>query len=75
LVFRSQKAKPTLGIEGLIGEVGVVRERLAPRGGVFVLGEYWKAEADGEIETGDKIEVVGVDRMVLKVKRAAQSRS
>ena len=75
LVFRSQKAKPTLGIEGLIGEVGVVRERLAPRGGVFVHGEYWKAEADGEIETGDKIEVVGVDRMVLKVKRAAQSRS
>jgi membrane-bound serine protease (ClpP class) len=75
LVFRSQKAKPTLGIEGLIGEVGVVRERLAPRGGVFVHGEYWKAEAAGEIETGDQIEVVGVDRMVLKVKRAAQSRS
>jgi membrane-bound serine protease (ClpP class) len=75
LVFRAQKAKPALGIEGLIGEVGVVREKLSPRGSVFVHGEYWKAEADGEIETGDKVEVVGIDRMVLKVKRAGVSRS
>ena len=75
LVFRSQKAKPTLGMEGMIGELGVVREKLQPRGSVFVHGEYWKAEADGEIETGDKVEVVGIDRMVLKVKRAAQSHS
>ena len=75
LVFRSQKAKPTLGIEGLIGEIGVVREKLQPRGSVFVHGEYWRAEADDEIETGDKVKVVGIDRMVLKVKRAVQSRS
>jgi membrane-bound serine protease (ClpP class) len=75
LVFRSQKAKPTLGIEGLIGKVGVVREKLAPRGNVFVHGELWQAEADDEIETGDKVEVVGIDRMVLKVRRAAQRRS
>jgi membrane-bound serine protease (ClpP class) len=59
----------------LIGEVGVVREKLQPRGSVFVHGEYWKAEADGEIESGDKVEVVDIDRMVLKVKRAAPSRS
>jgi membrane-bound serine protease (ClpP class) len=76
LVFRSQRAKPTLGIEGLIGEVGVVRERLAPRGSVFVHGEYWKAEANDEIDAGEKVEVVGVDRMMLRVKRTpAQNRS
>jgi membrane-bound serine protease (ClpP class) len=76
LVFRSHKAKPALGVDGLIGEVGVVRERLAPRGTVFVHGEHWKAEADDQIESGDKVEVVGIDRMVLRVKRAAaQNRS
>jgi membrane-bound serine protease (ClpP class) len=76
LVFRSHKAKPALGIEGLIGEIGVVREKLAPRGTVFVHGENWKAEASDQIEPGDKVEVVGVDRMVLRVKRAAaQNRS
>jgi membrane-bound serine protease (ClpP class) len=76
LVFRSHKAKPALGVEGLIGEIGVVRERLAPRGTVFVHGEHWKAEANDQIEPGDKVEVVGIDRMVLRVKRAAaQNRS
>ena len=75
LVFRSQKAKPALGIDGLIGEIGVAKEALRPRGMVFVHGEYWKAEADEEIEPGDKVKVVGIDRMVLKVKRARESRS
>ena len=70
LVFRSHKIKPALGIEGLIGEVGVAREKLAPRGSVFVHGEHWKAEADDEIEAGDKVEVTGIDRMVLRVRRA-----
>lgn len=75
LVFRSQKAKLTLGIDGLIGEIGVAREQLSPRGTVFVHGEYWKAEADEAIEPGEKVQVVGLDRMVLKVKRAAQARA
>src|SRR6185437_85542 len=52
LVFRSQKAKLTLGVDGLIGEIGVAREKLSPRGTVFVHGEYWKAEADEAIEPG-----------------------
>ena len=72
LVFRSQKAKPTLGFEGLIGEVGEVRDKLSPAGRVFVHGEYWKAEAENEIEIGEKVRVVGVDGMVLKVRRATQ---
>jgi membrane-bound serine protease (ClpP class) len=75
LVFRSQKSKPTLGIEGLIGEIGVAKEKLSPRGIAFVHGEIWKAEADEEIESGEKVQVVGIDRMVLKVKRAAQGRA
>ena len=72
LVFRSHKSKPALGIEGMIGEIGVVREKLAPRGSVFVHGEYWKAEADGEIDAGAKVEVIGVHRMVLRVRPAAR---
>ena len=75
LVFRSQKSKSTLGIEGLIGEIGVAKEKLSPRGIAFVHGETWKAEADEAIEPGEKVQVVSIDRMVLKVKRAAQARA
>jgi membrane-bound serine protease (ClpP class) len=69
LVFRSQKSKPTMGLEGLLGEVGEVRGKLNPTGKIFVHGEHWNAEADGEIDVGEKVEVVGYKGMSLKVKR------
>jgi membrane-bound serine protease (ClpP class) len=75
LVFRSQKEKVTLGVEGLIGEIGVVKDKLSPTGRVFVHGETWTAEADNEIDVREKVEVVGVEGMVLKVRRATQRQS
>jgi membrane-bound serine protease (ClpP class) len=69
LVYRSQTAKPTLGIEGLIGEIGEARTKLSPAGKVFVHGEYWNARADGEIEAGEKVEVVSCEGMNLKVRK------
>jgi membrane-bound serine protease (ClpP class) len=71
LVYRSQRAKPTLGIEGMLGEVGDVRIKLNPAGKIFVRGEYWNAEADGEIDVGEKVEVVGCEGLNLKVRRLA----
>jgi membrane-bound serine protease (ClpP class) len=67
LVFRSQISKPRTGDKGLIGELGVVKERLAPGGKVFVHGELWNAEAPEAIEAGAKVRVTGVDQLVLKV--------
>jgi membrane-bound serine protease (ClpP class) len=75
LVFQSQRSKPTLGFEGLIGEIGEARSVLAPSGKIFVHGEYWNAEADGEVAAGDKVEVVGIAGMTLKVKRFASNAS
>ena len=74
LVFKSQRRKPTLGQEGMIGEIGEVRVKLSPTGKVFVHGEYWNAEGDGEIAVGEKVEVVGCEGMCLKVKRVSEAR-
>jgi membrane-bound serine protease (ClpP class) len=71
LAVRTWRQKPASGGEGLIGEVGEVRVRLAPRGKVWLHGEYWNAESEEEIEIGQKVRVVGRDRMVLRVRRAA----
>jgi membrane-bound serine protease (ClpP class) len=71
LVFRTQQAKPTMGMASLIGKVGEVRADLKPEGKIFVHGEYWNARADTPIEAGAKVEVVGYDGMTLKVRRAA----
>ena len=72
LVVRSQSAAPTLGMEGLIGKVGEARSKLSPNGKVFVHGEYWNAQGDGEIEPGDRVKVVGYDGMRLKVVRLSE---
>jgi membrane-bound serine protease (ClpP class) len=73
LVFKSQKLIPTTGMEGLIGEVGEVRGKLALSGKVFVHGEYWNADADIEIDAGEKVEVVGYQGMRLKVRRSTNN--
>lgn len=75
LVFRSQSAKPTLGLEGLVGEIGDVRAKLAPLGKVFIHGEYWNAEANEEIDVGEKVEVTGYDGMSLRVRRHKKAAS
>lgn len=72
LVFRSQKSRPTMGIEGLVGELGETRSKLSPTGKVFVHGEYWNAQADGEIESGEKVEIIGYEGMSLKVRRVSE---
>jgi membrane-bound serine protease (ClpP class) len=69
LAFRAYRTKPKGGSEGLIGEMGKVSEDIDPEGRVFVHGEYWNALADEKIETGEKVEVIGMEGLVLKVKK------
>ncbi|MCE2485727.1 MAG: nodulation protein NfeD [Desulfurellaceae bacterium] len=71
LSMQAYRRRPVTGTEGLIGELGEVRERLAPRGKVWLHGEYWNAESDeDDIEAGQAVRVVDVAHMVLKVHRA-----
>ncbi len=72
LVFRSQVSKPRTGDKGLVGEVGVAKSRLEPEGKVFVHGELWNAVAQGSIEAGAKVRVVGVDSLLLKVEQVVE---
>jgi membrane-bound serine protease (ClpP class) len=64
---RALRARTVTGMEGLIGEVGVVRTRLTPRGQVFLRGELWTAEAESEVEAGESVRVTGVDGLTLRV--------
>jgi membrane-bound serine protease (ClpP class) len=48
------------GKEGLVGEIGVAKSALTPKGKVFVHGELWNAEADQEIPEGAEVQVVEV---------------
>jgi membrane-bound serine protease (ClpP class) len=75
LVFRSQQSKLSLGMDGLVGEIGEVKVELNPSGKIFVHGEYWNAQADSEIDVGEKVEVVGYEGMNLRVRRSSDRSS
>jgi membrane-bound serine protease (ClpP class) len=75
LVLRTQKRRQTMGAEGMVGKIGEARTALNPTGRVFVHGEQWSAEGEEEIGVGEKVQVVAVDGLCLKVRRAAATRS
>ena len=70
-VLRSRKRKILGGKEGLVGEKGEVWHAITLNrdGKVFVHGELWNATAEESIGKGEKVVVVHVEGMVLKVKK------
>jgi membrane-bound serine protease (ClpP class) len=68
--LRAQVRKPTTGKPGLVGEIGEARTRIEKEGTVFVSGEHWRAASDSPIEVGEKVRILSVDRLVLKVEKA-----
>ncbi len=67
--IKARLTKPTTGKEGIIGETGTVVVSLAPEGKVAIHGEYWNARADQPVEKGEKVQVIGVTNLILKVKK------
>jgi membrane-bound serine protease (ClpP class) len=69
LGLHAQFRKVTTGREGVVGEVGIAKTNIKGSGMVFVDGEIWHAESEEEIKKGEKIEVIGMDGLYLKVKK------
>ena len=67
---RSMSRGQTAGVEELIGMQGRSATELAPSGKVFVRGEYWNADAEVEIASGEAVEVTAVNGMRLQVRSA-----
>lgn len=69
--IRAQKVKQTSGAEGMIGEIGESLTELNPGGLVRVHGETWQAECiDGILGKGEKIKIIEVHNLKLKVSKA-----
>jgi membrane-bound serine protease (ClpP class) len=67
--IKARLTKPTTGMEGLIGETGIVSTPIALEGKVSIHGEFWNAVSDQKIEAGEKVQVMGVRNLKLKVKK------
>ena len=59
--------KPISGAEGLLDEIGAANTDIGKEGKVFISGEYWDAWSDELIKAGEKVRVVEMKGLRLKV--------
>lgn len=69
LVIRTHMKKTITGEEGLVGMTGVCKAEINPEGKIFVHGEYWNAISEEVIQPEEKVRVVEVDGLTLKVEK------
>ncbi len=67
LATRTRSLKKLGGMEGMVGETGLVKETLNPKGRVMVHGELWEAEAETQVAEGEKVRVDSVEGLKIKV--------
>ncbi len=69
-ILRTRRMPAVTGTRALVGRTAVVRSALNPEGFVFLEGERWKATAeDGPVSEGEKVTVVDVEGLRLRVRR------
>jgi len=69
-VGRTMGRRQTAGVDELVGMLGRAEGALTPEGRVFVRGEYWNVRSDEPVAAGERVEVLGVEGMQLRVRRA-----
>ncbi len=69
LALKARRNRVATGREGLLDELGLVSAgiELGAPGKVRLHGEIWNAEADVPVDVGDRVRVVRVDGMTLRV--------
>ena len=70
LVSRAMLQRQTAGIDELLGTEGRATTALDPEGKVYIRGEYWRAASEMPVQSGERVEVVDVDGLLLRVRPA-----
>jgi len=70
VAVRAHRGKVDTGKEGLIGMQAEARTDIGANGQVHLRGEYWNARSDEQIAKGEKVTVIAVEGLRLKVKRS-----
>ncbi|NNL67423.1 MAG: nodulation protein NfeD [Myxococcales bacterium] len=68
-VTRSMRLPEITGQGELVGMSGKAQTELSPEGMIFVRGEMWKARAEEPVAIGERVEVIGVDGLELRVRK------
>jgi len=67
--IRAQFLPKRSGKETMIGKIVSAKSRIDATGGkVFIEGETWNAVSETPVETGQPVEIIGIEGLTLKVK-------
>jgi len=65
MVAKAHGRQVFVGDEGMIGKKAVVRQKDM----VYIDGALWKFESDDSLNIGDKVSIIGVEILMLRVKK------
>lgn len=68
-IIRAHSQKTTTGKEGLIGAIGSAETEIKKTGKIMVHGELWNAVSDEDINEKEKVKVVALNGLLLKVEK------
>jgi membrane-bound serine protease (ClpP class) len=67
-IWLSQRRRPAIGAEALVGAQGVATSPCRPEGHVRVNGELWRAVCPPGVDAGEPIVVEAVAGLTLRVR-------
>lgn len=68
-MIQSRFFDPLSGKESFLGQLAKVEESIDGEGKIFFDGTLWSAYADEKIEAGEKVKIVSVEGLILKVEK------
>lgn len=71
MTWRTMHRQARTGVEGMMGGIGAVFRAGDGKTKVFYRGEIWDAVCDEMMSRGERVEIIGVERMTLVVRRRA----
>ena len=69
-IWWSKRRRATVGVDSLVGKVGVASSNLWPEGQVKISGELWQARCAGGCDVGTRVVIHAVEGLLLIVEPA-----
>lgn len=66
-IMRAMSMPVATGSEGLVGQIGDVIDLSGKYAQLLIHGEVWKAESPGTLRKGERVKVLSVDKLTLRV--------
>ncbi|MFQ5842433.1 MAG: NfeD family protein [Thermodesulfobacteriota bacterium] len=74
LIWKDMRRPVSTGVEGMVGGIGKVIQKGTRTAKIFYKGEIWEVICAEEISIGELVEVTGLERMKVIVRKQGRRR-